>query len=425
MSCEATSWINLTVKEATDMLAKRAAVGRALRKRADMNENIQNGLSYLKSVGNDARNSINSVAQSPDVQKSLSALQRQIQLNPALASGLGGAAIGAGVGGLSAAVGDKPGASVLGSALTGAMGGGALGTGAYMATRMAPEIKNRIAEQGGSGSNSVTYNGKNITLDKNKIMKNPGVINEIERLNEPSTATSTVGAITGGIGDYVKNHPILSTLMAGDAFSNAAGTIGESVSGLPGQRANVFMEGVRRLKGDGEGKHLAENIKQFYNTAHELSPADIEQMLHDARSVGANGHVNFTSGGKPSSIPVSELTNIYRKGRGSNPFTMGGMQSLQDMADHLTSGFDGKLSIGDPKSRTKWLGDTVSSKGKVLKAMGGSPGATSWKGHLLPRLALYAGVPLLQSYMGLRSEESRNTKRLDDLVKQLQAQGAQ
>lgn len=415
MSCTAESWINGTLGEAVEMLSKRASVARVLRKKADVSAAIQDGLTKLK---NDGMSKIG---------PSLSALQRQMELNPAIASGLGGAALGAGVGGLSAMFGNKD-TNVLRSAATGAAGGGAAGVGAYMASRMIPQLSGQSKAEA-DGLNFM-HNGRPMSIDMEKIKKNPAVISEIDSLSQRSWPSQIVGNSWDAVSGYAKNHPLLATVMGGDIASHTLGTAAGYASGLPGMRSNVFMEGVRRLKTDGTEslKNLPDNLKELFQQMHQSGPGKIEEFLQKARRVGARGVIDI--GGHQ--IPTQTINEIYNRGAGAGGIRAGGMQSVQDLVDAIRGmGKPGK-SPGTPGSRTKFTGmpplNTPAGAGwgggqskikDILRGASTSRGSTSALGKLLPRLALYAGVPLLQSYAGIASRESRNNKRLDDLVKQL------
>lgn len=394
MSCNTESWANGSLEDAIMMLAKRAAVARVLReKKADMGDTFSNGLS---------------------------ALQRQVELNPALAATLGGAALGAGAGGLSSLA-AEPGRRHTGrSMFTGALAGGAVGGGGYMASRMLPQIEQSMQSKGDTSFNGP---GGPRQVDSSAIQKNPQVIAEIEKLRSKSYPTQAVNSSWDFAKNYAYNHPFLATLMGADAASHAVGTIGGQMSNLPGGRANVLREGVSRVAGEGgeAGKDVGNKLKGWLTGS---SDNDISALLRQARHQGAGGKVNIP--GLDGDVSVSTLNDWYNKGTaGGTGLRAGGLQSIQDIFDSFLGGGDHSANPGSVKTRGKFTGLTDAGNARpgrlnhLARMLEGGGEATSMLGKLGPRAALYAGIPALQAYAGTVSQESQNQQRLQQIIEQL------
>lgn len=409
MSCNTESWVKGTVEDAVDMLAKRAAVARLLRvKKADMGETLSNGLS---------------------------ALQRQVELNPALAFTLGGAALGAGAGGLSSLAADPERRHTGRSALTGALAGAAVGGGGYMASRMLPPVDPKFLPKPDPTSFATPGGTRSINTDA--IKSNPAVIAEIEKLRTKSLPTQAVTGSWDFIKNYASNHPILAAIMAGDIASNAVGTTAGYFSGLPGNKANVLRSGVERFTADGgdAAKDINKALKGFATSATDF---DLKDILRRAREVGATGEVDLprtaTAPAKPGGVgkpniklPVSKINEIYNMGTpGGTGLRSGGiLQGVQDIVDKMFVGADPSYQAGTPASRGRYTGTSVHSAPRsgmfqrIMRTLEQRPGSTSWAGKLGPRAALYLGIPALQGYAGTLSQESANQKRLQQLIEQL------
>jgi hypothetical protein len=395
MSCNTESWAKGSLEDAVMMLAKRAAVARLLReKKADMGETFSTGLS---------------------------ALQRQIELNPALAATVGGAALGAGAGGLSSFAADPERRHTGRSMLTGALAGGAVGGGGYLASRMIPQLEQTLGPKG----DAVRFPGPGgpREVDPAAIRQNPQVIAEIEKLRSKSWPTQAATGTWDFLKNYAGNHPILATMLGLDVAGNTASTAAGWASGLPGTRPNVLREGMTRATStEGEaGKDINKMVRKWLHTAGD---GQLDDLLIKAREAGSKGHLQIPGLDDMGTTPVSRINEWYNKGTpgGSGLRSGNFMQSMRDIADSF-SNVDPTAEAGDPASRVKWLGlehsPGASTMSKLRRRMATLPGSTSWAGKLGPRAALYLGVPAAQAYAGTLMQENENQKRLEQLIQQL------
>ena len=134
-----TSWVNGSLADAADMLAKRATVTRKL--------------TTMKKESID-----------------LSSIGDTLSGNPMLQKALIGAGVGAGIGGVSSMFSPKEKRKPFSSILTGALAGGGLGVGAHYLGKALP------SGGGGSGSSSFTHDGNTYALDPKALASNPAAI---------------------------------------------------------------------------------------------------------------------------------------------------------------------------------------------------------------------------------------------------------
>jgi hypothetical protein len=443
MSQDTTSLANPAIKEAADMLAKRAAVARLLRKaekKADYNDSLKNGLSVL---------------------------QRQISLHPAIASTLGGAALGAGVGGLSSMATDDERRNTGGSMLTGALAGGALGGGAYMGSRMLPQIQQKL--QTNPNVFSFNHGGEQRKLDPKAVANSPELVKEVEQLKQRSLPTRLVGGSYDFVKDYAKNNPIIATILGLDVGSNVLGTTANAVNPTPSMRNMDLREGLLRHLHPGKDQTSplgeTESLKDMFGWLNSQSDSIKNKVLATARGVGDDGDVDFTEFGykapvkkdipqgpeRMSSSRLREVTDL-----GSSKVRPGGLRSAKDIIDYVMSntglskpthapgnvddlklnrlwgtgyGIDdatgGVSALPDPKWKVPGLNKEVTLPvNSGLRAFEHGPTPTrflrqnAWS-RLGPRAALYAGVPLLQEYANIAGQESANNKRLEQLIQQM------
>lgn len=437
MSCNTESWCNGTLKDAVEMLAKRAAVARLLRKREK-----SAAIDYIQ-TGLDAIN------KNKAIQQGMTQLQRQIELNPAVATTLLSAAAGAGLGGISSLGASKERRNVGRSMLTGALGGGAAGLGGYMASRFVPEIKQQISPKPGPAVFNVGDSKR--TIDTEAVRNNPLALAEANKLKERSWLTQGVAGSYDFAKNYVKNHPILSTLLAGDVTSHAVGTAANSLRTTPGNRTSVFRKGMNRVFAEnaeagkvweGADKYLAE---YFRNTGS----SDVASILRKAKAAGPKGVVNI--GGQ--NVSVAELKRFYDAGLLPGGIEAGGVDSIADIASSVTGGkvrgkdildslginkaidyvYKGTRAAGNALDNTgigKAINQRVgknmgagAAKGvrRGLKSLTGlrAPQPGSLTGLVGSRAALYLGVPAVQEYLRTASRESGNNQKLQQLIDQL------
>lgn len=437
MSCNTESWCNGTLNDAVEMLAKRAAVARLLRKREK-----SAAIDYIQ-TGLDAIN------KNKAIQQGMTQLQRQIELNPAVATTLLSAAAGAGLGGISSLGASKERRNVGRSMLTGALGGGAAGLGGYMASRFVPEIKQQISPKPGPPVFNIGDSKR--TIDPEAVKNNPLALAEANKLKERSWLTKGVAGSYDFAKNYVTNHPILSTLLAGDVASHAVGTAANAVRPTPGNRTGVFRKGMGKVFAEnaeagkvweGADKHLAEYFREAGNS-------DVASILRKARAAGPKGTVTIDG----RNISVAELKRFYDAGLLPGGIEAGGLDSVADLASSVTGGkvrgkdilkrlgidkainyaYTKARSVGDAADRTG-LGKAINqragmnvgaeaSKGvyKGLKSLTKlrAPQPGSLAGLVGSRAALYLGVPAVQEYLRTASRESGNNQKLQQLIDQL------
>jgi hypothetical protein len=446
MSRDTTSLANPAIKEAADMLAKRAAVARLLRKaekKADYNDSLKNGLSVL---------------------------QRQISLHPAIASTLGGAALGAGVGGLSSMATDDDRRNTGGSMLTGALAGGALGGGAYMGSRMLPQIQQKL--QTNPNVFSFNHGGEQRKLDPKAVANSPELVKEVEQLKQRSLPTRLVGGSYDFVKDYAKNNPIIATILGLDVGSNVLGTTANAVNPTPSMRNMDLREGLlRHLPQAGKDKPSpigeTKSLDDVLGWISSQGDSVKNKVLATARGLGDDESLDTEGFGYkrpsdrqgnptgPSKVPVSKLREITDLGGGK--IRPGGVRSAKDIYDYILNlgsksdqtptfgphgpeaankrlwgtGYDFDPATGmakelpDPKWKVPGLNKEVTLPvNSGLRAFEHGPTPTrflrqnAWS-RLGPRAALYAGVPLLQEYANIAGQESANNKRLEQLIQQM------
>jgi hypothetical protein len=335
---------------------------------------------------------------------------------------LGGAAAGAGVGGLSSLGVDKKRRHTLRNMLTGALAGGAIGGGTALA-------RSNMSTVGGNdaGGSSPGWWGSKLDLDPSKL--DDKTVEGIRGMDDQSI----LGAAGGLFSGYPKEHPILAAIGAGDIMSSASGAIdsAKNKNKLPGLQLDVLRKG---LTTDGANPKWTKLLKKL-----NKSPSTVQEMLVNARkgttaTVGKNNPVNF----KPE-----ELASIYTQGGGSS---RGGINSILKMIDkrtpsNLGTGFEAPMTQMDrlhlamnpksPSSQYAKLLDYLyndskpSMRNKAYNMLqstnrgissGKNPFGTSMAAKIGPRAALYGGVPLLQY---LASKNDAGNVRARELVKRL------
>lgn len=402
MSCTTESWVNGTLEEAIDMLAKRASVARLLRKavekKADMSESLHNGMS---------------------------AISRQIQLNPALASILGGGAVGAGLGGLSSLNDHSERRNPLRSAITGGLSGAAVGGGAYMASRLLPQIKERMAQP--ADATSFMHNGVTHQLDPAAVRNNPQLLQEIDQLESRSPITKAVGSSWQFLKDYWKNHPILGTIAGADALSHTLGTASNYVNPSPSLNPNFLREGIlRHFKAPKENPSPLGGIHGDFESLSSEPNNVLGELLAAAKGKKSpSGNVTLPSGADVSIKSIQDLSAL-----GGSHVRHGGLQSIMDLISPSI-----ERVTGTKPNPLMFTGYTQDANGLVKKAPGwfsealryfehgggGNPWhlRTNALSRLGPRALLYAGIPAAQEYFRIANQESENSKRLEALIAQL------
>ena len=432
-----TSWVNGSLADAADMLAKRATVTRKL--------------TTMKKESID-----------------LSSIGDTLSGNPMLQKALIGAGVGAGIGGVSSMFSPKEKRKPFSSILTGALAGGGLGVGAHYLGKALP------SGGGGSGSSSFTHDGNTYALDPKALASNPAAMQELNELMQKTPGEGVAGAIEGVVGNYSGKHPILASILGADIASQTAGTLGGlSSTGSQfriSQRPDALARGYKLIGGEkleGLAKELATDKLFTLGDIKKVLGNDnaTKNLLATAQEVLATGR-----DGKTMQLEVArEIKNISDAGLGT--VRRGGLESIRDLfrgsttaspelaADMLKGtgtpgaeliGSSGKIPFTDI-DLPKWLGgnkarsitatsptslkDIIqnvrnkqyglagtqvgSSAARAFNTTGNRFRSMGRFGRMAPRAALYAGIPLLQAYAGAARAPGQREKRIMELVRSL------
>lgn len=161
----------------------------------------------------------------------LGGLGETLKGNPALTAALVGGGLGAGVGGIHAAVtnrGKDPSErrGIFGSALTGGLAGGAIGGGLGLArqgyqklTRTPQGVEHGDAIGPGEFDHPLIVDeatGKpmRMRIDPDVLKSNPGIVARMKELNTPSSASAFAGTVLGGFDKLRDQVPITGTAAA-------------------------------------------------------------------------------------------------------------------------------------------------------------------------------------------------------------------
>lgn len=405
MSCDTESWVNTTLDEAIDTLAKRASIARLLRK--------------------------------AETEKKANILTEVIAANPGLASTLGGAALGAGVGGVSSMFTPKDRRNTQGSMLTGALGGAALGGGAYLGSQMLGGASDKLRTS--PDAFNFLAGGVERQLNPEAIKNSPELVKEIEKLRSRSPLTQAVGGTWDFFKDYARNHPILGTILAGDVVSHGLGSAANLVTREPSVNPTHFREGVLRSLSD-DGKNgplvgLASKSREALGKMMATTSDDgLAGLLAKARSTGG---LDVDGGADGFKLPTDRIRSITDHGAGHvRAFTP---QVAYDLAAKIKGSVPKSIAdrLGIDNSpqalnKVRAMGTGFTEAGEEAGGLANAlkrwankggfkvPGARyNMATRLGPRAALYLGVPALQGYAGLASQESANNKRLQELIEQL------
>ena len=430
-----TSWVNGSLADAAEMLAKRATVTRKL--------------TTMKKESID-----------------FSSIGDTISGNPMLQKALIGAGVGAGIGGVSSMFSPKEKRKPFSSILTGALAGGGLGVGAHYLGKALPSISDP--------STSFSHNGTTYALDPKALAANPAAMQELNELMQKTPGEGVAGAIEGAVGDYSGRHPLLASILGADVATQTAGTLGGlSSTGSQfriSQRPDALARGFNLLstvKQEGLSKDLSSNLKYTLDEVQNVlgDSKATKKLLADAQRTLALGSDTF----EMQHDVARQVKNIVDKGQGT--VRRGGLESIRDLfrgeatagrqlsTDMLKGtgvpgseliGSSGKIPFTDI-DLPKWLGGnkarsmtatsptslkgiiqnvrdkkyglagrqvaspiarTLSTAGNPFRAMGRF-------GRMAPRAALYGGIPLLQAYAGAARAPGQREKRIMELVRSL------
>jgi hypothetical protein len=385
--------VNQTVEEAADALSKRAHIARELQAMD------KEGLS-LDDIGGLFKN------------------------NPGITATLAGAAGGAGVGGISSLFRNKEDRDTGGSMLTGALAGGALGGGGYLAARHFSMPQGRDASGG-----IFQQDGETKRLSPEAVKSSPELLTELDSLRDRSWLTRTVGATQNAMGDYIRANPIIAALGFGDAASHTLGAASR-VSGGTSLAPKFLREGVMRAIASGE------ESKEGLITLRELKGMT-DDKLQDLLARVKAGPKHFSDfGGKRvgndlgSVFTAQDIQDLTDKGGATTRHGAGGaMRDLFSKAQQAAKKVTGKGLLGDKGHSLSGTGYTPSGKrvpsfwkGKFLRALERGPKSLAGlgaKGRLGSRAALYGGIPAIMAYLGIAGDESDKENRISEIINQL------
>ena len=445
------SWVNGSLADAADMLAKRATVTRKL---------------------------ITMKKESID----LSSIGDTLSGNPMLQKALIGAGVGAGIGGVTSMFAPKEKRKSFRSVLTGALAGGGLGVGAHYLGKALP------SGGGGSGSSSFTHGGNTYALDPKALAANPAAMQELNELMQKTPGEGVAGAIQGVFGGYAGKHPILASILGADIASQTVGTLAGLSPGSAKRispRVDVLQRGFELMKDVEDTPGVAKKVDALNDSIKAInkakdtgiplevsgwnkavaivadaknSPTRARDLLRKAQGVLASG---FPEGDITTEI-AEHIKVMSDKGQGV--FRRGGLESLRDIVggDHRDmlagTGAPGSTLLSSsgkiPFTNTdlpKWLGGNKarnllatdpaslreiiqnvrnkqyglagtqlgSSAARGFSTAGNPFRAMGRFGRIVPRAALYAGLPLLQAYAGAVRAPGQRERRIMELVKSL------
>jgi len=411
---EIQSWVEGTVEDAVDMLAKRAVCARIVKKaEGGMLDTAMSGLgSAASSVGNFASE------------------------NPGLMMTGGGAALGGLVGGVSSRLGGKK-RNTLRNVLTGALAGGALGGGAALVHRNLPDdIKNNP-----SGMFSTLTGKRKINLDK--LDQNRDLIGSSLSGNRSTTARVGEGLL-GIPANYWNNHKILGSIAAGDLALHGAGAGANIANPMVDLRRDFLDKGiVKRLEQFKDNKSITKKLKALQGELSDLSEADIQSKLRESRS-GGNWLIDVLKKGKKGDgmqvvnpttgknvahafSPV-ELAKITNAGGGVAP--RGGIHSIGQILGKdpmWGTGHDFSQNKAIMKKLRGLMGKNTGTRAargisglmNTLSSASSPTAGLSRFGKLGPRLALYGGVPLLSAVAGGYMQDGVDAVRRQRLIQRL------
>lgn len=310
MSCEnqtVSSWVEGSLEDAAEMLAKVAFAGKELRKTANPDW-MARGKDFLTGAADKAMDFS--------------------QKNPAwLTAALGGAALGGGAGLASSFRGDRETRRPIRSLVTGGLSGAAAGLGGYGAYKglqglgidlgkiIPGAASSASAAAGGPNpKHTMTIAGKEYAISPEAINKNPELAEELKRVAQPSYANEVFNNVRGGIVGGIKESPVLATALGLDATSLAAGAINKvSPNGQIGLNPGHLSEGIKKILTNEAGT-LSPNITKALQRLSTENPQQLQQLLAAVRN-GAS-EVTYSAGGKSIKLPAQLLFRAYGQGQG-------------------------------------------------------------------------------------------------------------
>lgn len=365
----------LSNDELVILLAKRAVFNKhaaEMRKQAmpDFSAMASGLADRVKGLAGDAKNW---AASNPG----LDAVKDWIRQNPAAVSTLAGAGIGAAGGGLTSLGSRSKRKHWMRNAVTGAIAGGAVGGGGYLAARALRP--NGVVEPSGPlpapPAKSQTpipfvHNGKPYNLDPNKAT--PEVLQRVNELQQLTPTQIGVGGLGAALWQYPKNHPILASMLGLDVTGAAAKRLntmrGASIplSINPDDYrlgAQQILAGkIPDLTKLEDGDSLKKLVAALSAGSGPVQPSDLRQALLRARlNPTETVHIPGIGSVTPGNLQrISEASGRRQSGPGAI------MQLMSDLRHRLTGKGGGPLAGTGFKSE----GDPIAGAKKILSDIG-------------------------------------------------------
>lgn len=402
--------LNGTLAEAMEKLARYAAALRTAPRTAT--EKAASASDFLASVG------------------------EQFKKNPTLGSSLAGAGIGAGLGGLSTAWGNRgkdegSKKGLMGSILTGGLAGAGVGAGISAAKQGLEGIKG----QGTMGDDALRKGefvdpatGQKMVIDPKALKDNPELHKQVKSLTTPSTQSRVAGGVGGFLKTVHDSAPITSTMAAVAApidlalhnpLFGLARTTPEAAGGYWGKK--FLSTGAENAKNIPDAlKAVLTGNDRVQAGSVDLGPGikakagkGVTEILGNQGSLkGDDAALRLT---RPQTQPV-EVSDPHtgRKWTQTEPVLDAHGAPVNDVHE-INKGRVSQLK-GLGAEKTKYFEDRQMFKlpgtNKVYRGMAGAGGALGL------RAGLY-GIPMATEYMirGMQ-EDMQNKQTLRELMQQ-------
>ncbi len=407
----------------------------------------------------------------------LSSLGGRLQQNPTAGGALLGGGLGAGVGALSTAFGnrgkeDYERKSLLGGALGGGLAGAGLGAGAGLAYTGAKAMGQNQGVGTGDAS-PLTYTdpgtGKQMQIDPGALKANPQLNDHIRQLKQQAPPEKALASVGGNLwnfgrramtlptlglshllpkseqGDVAGNLPVSSTVLPGMAMADYAlnsqgARLGERIGwGAVRPRMSRNVDGLRRgLMGAVEGSKATytdaqkELMKRLTGTGGNrletlagkpgrsfTGNVEVDGVEHGTKPV-TKQLTTFDSHGNPSNHPITEDVPFEKKVKVPEKTTLTGDQ-LGNIRE------EGARTIAGEAGKNKFRGEAVSSEPRIHRTIGGIFGkgrdvnvpTHPLRGMRLgKRMLAYGAVPLGELAAGTMYDEHSRESQLKALMAQ-------
>jgi hypothetical protein len=400
-----------------------------------------------------------SLVKKSDMSSVLGQLAAHPMLTGTLAGGLGGGLVGGLTSGEDEYGHKQRGRGILSGAMAGAGLGGGLGL-AYSAGKdLLPKLN--MKPTGG--------------LPPHVREKLPGVVNQISELEQQSPVAAPIHGISSMVGDYASNHPYMASILGaiglGDIGSHAAGAgagIARNRDPKPTARLSDLMGGIKKWKDEfGEFPKETETLSRMKTPDRDIgskhiddvrgirdstwdklthqkatkikNPSLVDQDFSDwVQDYGRNREeiqkalLQVRSGITPErlvrgkAVPLRQdqtqfMGRLTEMGRGR----MGGATELTDTLNALGGLMGIKKKIpalfgtGFRRAANNAIQDAPGIHNSLLRTLSTHDFKMPGVGGVLPRLALYAGLPLANWGAGEWMADREKQRKIKEIVNQL------